>query len=143
MRQVPQGKSSWENKTFYIQKVNNLCVEKGYLSMLTYSNVSSLACVFYRPEHNAKEGTPWNWILKMKRWHIPTDRSQRVDEKNWVFCVVIIFTHKVMFIKMSKVAYFWWKWKISYILDKIFKCNWKTLFSSFIKPYEWLGSSYR
>ena len=32
--------------------------------MLTGLNVSFLACVFYRPEHNAK-GEPWNGILNV------------------------------------------------------------------------------
>ena len=47
------------NKTCYIQKVNNFCLEKRYL-MLTGLNASSSTCkcVFYRPEHNAK--TPWS-----------------------------------------------------------------------------------
>ena len=59
--------------------------------------MSSLACkcVFYRPEHNAKgdimelnfEGP------KIQKWNIPTDRAWKVDEKNGVICLVIMFTH--------------------------------------------------
>ena len=30
------------------------------------------------------------------------DRAQRVDEKNGVVCLIIMFTHRVMVIKMSK-----------------------------------------
>ena len=36
-----------------------------------------------------------------------TDRAQRRDEKNGVICLVIMFTSKVIVIKMSKMAYFY------------------------------------
>ena len=56
--------------------------------MLTGFKVSSLAskCVFYRPEHKANGGlVKWNYeVLGMQRWDKPTDRAQRVDEKNGV-----------------------------------------------------------
>ena len=42
----------------------------------------------------------------MLKWNIPTDRAQRVDEKNGVICQVIMFTPRVMEIKMSKMAHF-------------------------------------
>ena len=34
------------------------------------------------------------------------DRAQREDEKNGVICLVIMFTPRVMVIKMSKMANF-------------------------------------
>ena len=34
------------------------------------------------------------------------DRAQRVDEKNGVICLVIMFTSGVMVIKMSKIPNF-------------------------------------
>ena len=34
------------------------------------------------------------------------DRAQRVDEKNEVICLVIVFTLGVMVIKMSKMVHF-------------------------------------
>ena len=34
--------------------------------------------------------------------NIPTDRTQKVDEKNGVICLVIMFTPRVMVIKMSR-----------------------------------------
>ena len=45
--------------------------------------MSSLACqcVFYRPEHNTKGGSSWNWFLMVLKWNIPTDRAQSEDEK--------------------------------------------------------------
>ena len=33
--------------------------------------------------------------FEMQKWNIPTDRSQRVDEKNGVVCLVIMFTPRV------------------------------------------------
>ena len=44
--------------------------------------------------------------LQMQKWNIPTDRVQRVDEKNVIICLVIMFTPGVMAIKMSKMAHF-------------------------------------
>ena len=74
--------------------------------MLTNLKVSSFACkyVFYRQEHNANENPmELNFeVLEMQKWNIPTDRTQRVDEKNGVVCLIIMFTHRVMVIKMSK-----------------------------------------
>ena len=34
------------------------------------------------------------------------DRAQRVDKKNWVICLVIMFTPEVMVINISKIAPF-------------------------------------
>ena len=42
----------------------------------------------------------------MQKWNIQTDRAQRVDEKNWVICLVIMFAPGVTAIKMSKIAPF-------------------------------------
>ena len=44
--------------------------------------------------------------LKMQKWNIPTDRAQRLDEKNGVVCLVIMFTPWVMVIKTLKIAHF-------------------------------------
>ena len=44
--------------------------------------------------------------LEIEKCNIPTDRDQRVDERNGIICLVIIFNTKVMAIKMSKMAYF-------------------------------------
>ena len=30
--------------------------------------------------------------LEIQKWNIPTDRAQKVDEKNGVICLVIMFT---------------------------------------------------
>ena len=38
--------------------------------------------------------------------NIPTDRAQRVDGKNGVICLVIIFTPGVMVTKISKITHF-------------------------------------
>ena len=77
--------------------------------------------------------------LEMKNWNIPMDKTQRVDEKNGVNCLVIIFTSRVMVMKMSKMVHFcifcWCQKRISLSLDKIFTGIWKILFSSFRKCY--------
>ena len=64
--------------------------------------------------------TPWNWIskvLKCEKWNISTDKAQRADEKNGVICLAVMFTPRVMVIRMSKIAHFcvfcWWQQKIS------------------------------
>ena len=66
----------------------------------------SLACkfVFYRPEQNAKDDPmELNFkVLEMQKWNVPTDRAQRVDEKNGIVCLII----RVTVIKMSRMAYF-------------------------------------
>ena len=76
------------NKTRFIPKASKFYVAKGYISMLTGFKVSSLPskCVFYRPEHKANGGSlKWNFeVFGMQRWVKPTDRVQRVDEKNGV-----------------------------------------------------------
>ena len=62
-------------------------------------------CVYYRPEHRAN-GEPLKLHfdgLGMQRWSKPTDRAQRVDEKNVFICLVII---RVMVIKMSNNSSF-------------------------------------
>ena len=44
--------------------------------------------------------------LEMQKQHKPMVRAQRLDEKNGVICLVIMFTARVMTIKMSKMAHF-------------------------------------
>ena len=44
--------------------------------------------------------------FKMQKWSKPVDRSERVDKKNRVVCLVIMFTSRVIVIKMWKIALF-------------------------------------
>ena len=44
--------------------------------------------------------------LEMQKSSIPMDRAQRVDLKNGVICLYIMFTPGVMVIKMPKMAHF-------------------------------------
>ena len=44
--------------------------------------------------------------LEMQKWNKPTDRTQRVDDKNGAICLGIMFTSRVIVIKMSKMANF-------------------------------------
>ena len=66
-------------------------------------------CVFYRSEHNEKGWSPMELNfegLEMQKWNIPMDRSQRIEEKNGVICLVIVFTPRFMVINMSQIAHF-------------------------------------
>ena len=54
-------------------------------------------------EYKAKEGSHGTW---MQKWNIGTNGAQRVDERNWIICLVITFTPRVLVIKMSKMAHF-------------------------------------
>ena len=45
-------------------------------------------------------------VPEIQRYNILTDRTQRIDEKNRVICLVIMFTPRVMIIKLSKMAHF-------------------------------------
>ena len=80
----------------------------------------------------------------MQKLDIPTDRAQRVDKKNRVICLIIMFAPGVMVIKMLKMAHFLYfllmPAKISHSLEKIFMCIRKILFSSFRKCYGLLDS---
>ena len=78
--------------------------------MLTDFKMASLACIclFYSPGLNAKgDYMKLNFEgFEMRKWNIPTDTAQRVDQKNVVICLIIMFTSGVMVIKMSKMAHF-------------------------------------
>ena len=73
--------------------------------------MSSLACkcVFYGPEHNAEsDRMKLNFeVVKKQKRNIPTDRAQRADEKNKVICPFIVFTSRVIVIRMSKNCSFY------------------------------------
>ena len=43
---------------------------------------------------------------EMQKLNIPTDRAQRLDEKNGIICLAIVFTPGVMVTEMSKMAQF-------------------------------------
>ena len=57
--------------------------------------LSSLACkcVFYKPKHNAMGELNFEG-LKIQKYNTSTDRAQRVDEKNAVIYLIIVFTPK-------------------------------------------------
>ena len=75
------------------------------------------------------------------KWNIPTDRAHRLYDKNEVIYLVIMFTPRVIIIKMSKMVHFFVflaedsKKIIS--LGKITKCSWEILLSYFRKRYGW------
>ena len=42
----------------------------------------------------------------MQKLNLPTDRAQRLDEKNGIICLVIMLASGVIVIIMSKMAHF-------------------------------------
>ena len=67
----------------------------------------------------------------MQKWNIQTDKAQRVDEKNGViFLVIMFFIDEDSLTKIKKWPIFcifsWWQQKVN-----ILKCIWKILFSPF------------
>ena len=77
--------------------------------MLIGLKMSVLTCihVFYRPGYNIKWGLHgiecWrSWNAEMKKIN---DRTQRVEEKSGVICLVIMLTPRVTNIKMSQMAH--------------------------------------
>ena len=81
----------------------------------------------------------------MQKWNISIDRAERVDEKNGVICLFIMFIPKVVVMAMSNMAHLLYflllTEKRSHSYGKIFRYNWKILFSSFRKCYGLLNSS--
>ena len=75
--------------------------------------------------------------LKMQKWDVPMDSAQRVDKKSGIISLFIMFTLRVMVIKMSKMSHFFVSSdddsKKSFSLGKTMKCIWIILFSSFRK----------
>ena len=72
--------------------------------------MSVLTCsqVFYRPVYDVKWGLHgiecWrSWNAEMKEIN---DRTQRVEQKSGVICLVIMFTPRATNIKMSQMAHF-------------------------------------
>ena len=58
-------------------------------------------CVFYIPEHNAKgDHIELNSKgLEMQKWNRAKDRAQRVDDKNGVISLIIMFIPRFMVVK--------------------------------------------
>ena len=65
--------------------------------------------VYFIDQHITQRGTSMELNFEgfeMQKWNIPADRAQRVDEKNGIMCLVIMFTPSSIVIKMSKMAHF-------------------------------------
>ena len=86
-----------------------------------------------------KVGTPWDWNFNFL--NCKNEIYQRIELKEYMRKMgvirLVMFSPRIKIIKMSKMAHFMYLLlntaKIS--LDKIFKCIWKVLFSSFRKYY--------
>ena len=44
--------------------------------------------------------------LETQKWNSATDRPQRVVDENGIICLVIMFTPRIMVIKMLEMAHF-------------------------------------
>ena len=126
--------SAWGQNMLYTKSYQVLC-RKG-MSILTGLRVSSLAfkCVFYRTEHSAKGGLKEvnSEVLEMKKWNIPKDRAQRVDEENGVICLVVMFIPGLMVSKILKMVHFFLfsaddSKQNNHSFGKTFKCIWKKM----------------
>ena len=79
--------------------------------------------------------------LEMQKWNIATDRAKKVDGKNRVICLVIMFTSWGMVIKMSKMAHFLYFLMMPAKNESWFGQNiYVILFSSLRKCYRLLDS---
>ena len=89
-----------------------------YVNRLESVIFSACNCVVYRPELNTKDGgcvcvcrggggVKLNFEdLEMQKWNIPTNKAQRVNEKNGVIYLAITFTPRVVVIEMLRMAHF-------------------------------------
>ena len=78
--------------------------------MLTTLKVSSLTCKYiFTGQNKMRREDPielnFEGLLKVKNKYIPEESDQRVDEKNVVIYLFIMFTPRVMVIKMSKLVH--------------------------------------
>ena len=59
-----------------------------------------------KQETHGIEGFEILKVLKCRNEITSMDRTQRVDDKNGVICLVIMFIPRIMDIKMSRMAHF-------------------------------------
>ena len=83
--------------------------------------------------------------LEMQKQNIPTDRAQRVDEKNGTIYQFILFNPELWSLKFKNGSYsvllmtaIWVDG--SHNLGKLFRCIWNVLFNFYRKCYGLLGS---
>ena len=96
-------------KTYYIPKVSKYYLEKGYLYKQAWKCHLWHVNVYFT-SHNAMRKEDLMELnfedLEMQKWNMPTDRAQRVDEKNGVIYLVAMFAPRVTVIKISHIAHF-------------------------------------
>ena len=96
-------------KTCYIPKVRKYYVEKGYLYQQAWKCHIWHVNVYFTNHNVMQKGDPMELnfeSLEMQKWNIPTDRSQKVDEKNGVIYLVAMFATRVAVIKISHITHF-------------------------------------
>ena len=105
----------------YTKSYQLFCRKK--ISMLAGLKISSLEykSVFYRLEHNAKEGMKFNFeSLEIKDWHLPADRVQRLD-KDWALGYNFTKFLKILLIFPNFYSLSSIQWYISFLHFKKFK----------------------
>ena len=96
-------------KTCYIPKVRKYYVKKGYLYQQAWKCHIWHVNVYFRNHNVMQKGDPMELnfeSLEMQKWNIPTDRAQKVDEKNGVIYLVAMFATRVAVIKISHITHF-------------------------------------
>ena len=98
-----------EKETCYIPKVSKFCIYKEYLCQQAWNCHLEHINVHIADQNIMQNGNPIKLNfegLERQRCYIPMDTAQRVDNKNGIICLFIIFTPRVMVIKMSKMDLF-------------------------------------
>ena len=86
----------------FFRNLRYLCQQTGKC-LLRHLNV------YFRVQNILQKGDPIELNfedLETQKWNLPTDRAQKLVEKNWAIYLIIMFTPTVMTIRMSKVAHF-------------------------------------
>ena len=84
-------------------------LEKRYLCQQTGKCLLRHLNLYFRVQNILQKGDPIELNfedLETQKWNIPTDRAQKLVEKNWAIYLIIMFTPTVMTIRMLKVAHF-------------------------------------
>ena len=119
---------------YYIPEISKFKIEKDYLCQQAWKCHPWHVNVYFTDQNIMQKEYPMELnfeSLEMQKLNISIDIVQRVNGKNGVICLVIMFDPSVTITKMSQMAHFcifyWWQQNISHSLCKIFKCTWTIL----------------
>ena len=100
------------NKTFYITRVSKCYIENGYLCYQAWKCHLWHVSVYLTDQTIMQRENPMELNFEgllnfeMQKVNVTTDRAQLVAEKNGAICLLVMFTLRVMVMKMSKVFQF-------------------------------------